>query len=559
MKRTAQISLAVLGASSILYWLGDGTYGRSYWLLLAFASFMTLAGLAGIARHRRGGSAATVKAWSARSRRRHGVASTTDIFRVASATAARRKGPTVRPSLGVMAWDTPTTEVGVRLCKVGSQWLWTSLENVVTVFGAPRTGKTGWICGAVIDAPGAVVTTSTRLDVMETTAQLRARDGRPVHVFNPGGVGDVASTIGFNPLQGCEDPLTATYRATDMIPSAGDGGDGERWDAKARLRLAVLLHAAAVAGLSCSTVASWIAKLNDEDTERTIYAALRRSPEPEYCTQAKQLFNLNDKTQTSITDAMMPAFAWLIDPAAVAATIGPQLDIEALIASRGTIYLLGRHEGHTAPLLAALTGHIARTARRLAPLQPGRRLDPPLTLVLDECARIAPVPLPDWSADMGGSGICIIAAFQSLRDMFARWGETGAGIVLTNSGAVLVLGGAKDAGDLEVWTKLAGERDEPTDIPGRFGKTKSSSVRKAPVLPVAQIANLPTGRCVVFHRGMPVGIGKLQMAWKRSDVRRAQRTTQPVPVVAPPVMAATPVQHVAPVVDIDSARKAPVA
>ncbi len=39
-----------------------------------------------------------------------------------------------------------------------------------------------------------------------------------------------------------------------------------------------------------------------------------------------------------------------------------------------------------------MTGHLARAARRIAAHQPGGRLDPPLTLALDECARIAPVP-----------------------------------------------------------------------------------------------------------------------------------------------------------------------
>lgn len=561
MKRTAQISLAVLGASSVLYWLGDGTYGRSYWLLLAFASFMTLAGLAGVRHRQRASSAGTVQRWSTRSRRRHGVASVVDIARVASFVSVRCEAKTMRPSMRDLTWtqrlQVPTTELGVPLCKVGALQVWTSLRNVISVFGGPGVGKTGWLGGRIIDAPGAVISTSTRLDLYHLTAALRQTGGRPVYVFNPGGLGGLPSTVTFNPLHGCEDPLTAVNRATDLIPDTG-GGEGERWDAKARRNLAVLLHAAAVSGRSCADVARWVADL--EGSKDEILPALRRSPEASFLTAAKQLMGLNDKTQTSITEAIAPAFSWLIDPNAVAATSGADhLDVETLLRERGTVYLLGREEGHTAPLLAALTGHIARTARKLAAPLPGGRLDPHLTVALDEAARIAPIPADDWTGDMGGSGVQLILAFQSRADMIERWGKTGAARILNNSGAILVFGGTNDGEDLEAWSDLTGYRDEAAEIPRRGKAVASKTVRRVPVLAPAQIANLPAGRCLVFHRGMPAAVGKVQMAWKRSDVRRMQRATQPVPVVAPPAATPAPVQHVAAVVDIDSARKAPVA
>ena len=44
-----------------------------------------------------------------------------------------------------------------------------------------------------------------------------------------------------------------------------------------------------------------------------------------------------------------------------------------------------------------------------------------------------------------------------------------------------------------------------------------------PVLSPAQIAQLPAGRVVVIRRGMPPAIGRVQMAWKRGDVRSAAR------------------------------------
>jgi type IV secretory pathway TraG/TraD family ATPase VirD4 len=453
------------------------------------------------------------------------VASVVDIARVASFVSVRCEAKTMRPSLRGLTWaqrlKVPTTELGVPLCRVGALQVWTSLRNVITVFGGPGVGKTGWLAGRIIDAPGAVITTSTRLDLYDLTAPLRSTGDRPVFVFNPGGLGgpDMQSTITFDPLAGCEDPMTAVDRAADMIPDSGND-DGERWDAKARRNLAVLLHAAAVGGLSCATVADWVADL--PGSEREILSALRRSPEPSFTTAAKQLLGLNDKTQSSIADAIMPAFGWLIDRDAVAAATGDnQLDVADLLQSRGTVYLLGREQGHTAPLLAALTGHITRASRKLAALAPGGRLDPSLTLALDEAARIAPVPAPDWTGDMGGSGVQLILAFQSRPDMINRWGRTGAARILNNSGAILVFGGTNDVEDLEAWSKRVGERDEAAHPPNRRAQpdTSKSPPRRVPVLSPAQIANLPARRVLVICRGMPPAIGRVKMAWKRPDVK----------------------------------------
>ena len=149
------------------------------------------------------------------------------------------------------------------------------------------------------------------------------------------------------------------------------------------------------------------------------------------------------------------------------------------------MFLLGAEETQAAPLVCALTGHIAREARRLAALQPGGRLDPPLTLVLDEAALISPVPLDSWTADMGGRGVTILAAFQSRAQLLARWGEHAAATILNNTAAVMVFGGTRDRDDLQFWSTLAGERDEPV-------------THHRPARPRSRPA--PCGRCRCWRR-----------------------------------------------------------
>jgi hypothetical protein len=51
----------------------------------------------------------------------------------------------------------------------------------------------------------------------------------------------------------------------------------------------------------------------------------------------------------------------------------------------------------------------------------------------------------------------------------------------------------------------------------------STTIRRVPVLTAAQIAQLPFRKVLIIRRGMPAAVGRVQMAWKRRDVRRDQR------------------------------------
>ncbi|MCF7552246.1 type IV secretory system conjugative DNA transfer family protein [Pseudonocardia sp. WMMC193] len=482
---------------------------------------------------RRARSASTVSRWGERARRKAGVASTLDVLHTASAPAVRRRGTVVRPSLQVRSRleqaSTPTTEVALPLCRVGLLRVWSLLEDVVCVFGGPRTGKTGWLAGRVLDAPGAAVVTSTRTDLYELTRGLRARRG-PVHVFNAVGLGGIASTVCFDPLQGCEDPVTAAERATDLLAagSVARAGDREYWEAQARRVLAAFLHAAALGGRGMQAVLAWVA--DPDEHEHEVTSLLRMSPVPSFVQGATQFLTTNERTRSSITSTVMPALGWLTSPAASAAASGrggrPALDVAELLRTRATIYLLGAEETQAAPLVCALTGHIAREARRLAARKPGGRLDPPLLLALDEAALISPVPLESWTADMGGRGVAIVAAFQSRAQLISRWGETGAAIILNNTASVMVFGGTRDRDDLDYWSALAGERDEPVATTDEHGAVLSRTVRRVPVIAPAQLANLPFGRVLLIRRGMPPVIGRVRMAWKRRDVRTHTRASR---------------------------------
>jgi type IV secretion system protein VirD4 len=521
----AGLALLALGVWAWQRPAEPGAPNLAPWLVASGAFLLVV--LALVLRHEWGGSAGQVNRWSRRSRRNDGVAGSWAVLRAASALAVRRRAEVLRPSVRAVPWwqrwRVPTTEFATALARVGWLRIWSPVEDVTLRIGGPRTGKTGELACRIVEAPGAVIATSTRTDLVDVTGPIRSRRG-PVAVFNPSGLGGLRSSVTFDPLSGCEVPRTAVARAADLLAgvSAPDqGGDREFWAGQARRVLAALLHAAALGGAGMRDVQSWAA---DPDAGAgDIQRALRRSAEPAFEVDATQFLGTNERTRSSICSTIMPALGWLSDGTAAAAATDGAFDVEQLLADRGTVYMLGADDGQVAPLVTALTGHIAREARRIASGRPGGRLDPPLTLALDEAALICPIPLDNWTADMGGRGVTIHIAAQSRAQLRKRWGDTGAAAILNNAATLMIYGGTRDPDDLAAYSSLTGERYEDVPTWNRDGDLLSTAAHRVPVLSPAQIAQLPAGRAIVVKRGMPPAIGRVEMAWRRRDVRAVAR------------------------------------
>ena len=525
--RVALAGLGIVCFGDLLRRMPADTPGRVYWPWLILVGVVVLLGTFLVWRQGRGGSAGLVGRWSRRARRNQGVASRWAILRVASRFAVRRKAAVLRPSLRQLGWwqrlCVATREVATPLARVGLLRIWSPIEDVTLRIGGPRTGKTGELACRILDAPGAVIATSTRTDLVDLTGPCRAQRG-PVGVFNPCGLGGLASSVTFDPLSGCEQPATATSRAADLlagVSAPGRGGDMEFWAAQARRVLASLLHAAALGGGSMRDVLAWVA--DPDACAAQVQRFLRRSPEPAYEQDALQFLGTNERTRSSICATIMPALGWLTDSTAATAAATGGFDVEALLESRGTVFMLGAEDAQVAPLVTALTGHIAREARRLASRQPGGRLDPPLTLALDEAALICPIPLDNWTADMGGRGVTIHIAAQSRAQLRQRWGDTGAAAILNNAATLMIYGGTRDPDDLAAYSSLTGERDEEVPSWDPHGALHTTSIRRVPVLSPAQLAQLPARHVVLIRRGMAPAVGKVQMAWKRGDVKATTR------------------------------------
>jgi hypothetical protein len=74
------------------------------------------------------------------------------------------------------------------------------------------------------------------------------------------------------------------------------------------------------------------------------------------------------------------------------------------------------------PLLTALTADVVEHGRRMAARSSDGRLDPPLTLILDDIAAVAPLPqLPALLASGPSQGLPTLALLRSPEQARARW------------------------------------------------------------------------------------------------------------------------------------------
>ena len=344
-----------------------------------------------------------------------GVATWTDIGERASASAMRARAATMRPSLaGRGRWARrrmPVTHYAVPLVRAG--WLpaavtvWSACEEVTLRIGGPRTGKSASLACHGLDAPGALLVTTSRTDLLTATRAVRERRGR-VDVFNPTGLGRLESTVRWSPLAGCDDYGTAQRRAADVIPVSASS-DGERWDEQARGLLTTLLHAAALTRGSMRTVLDWISPADAVARDQIVDALSTTPGTRAMVAQIRSLYATNDKTLSSITATLLPHLRWVND--ATVAEVGDApldhpdfLDVAQFVGrGRDSLYLLGR-DGGARTLIGALTAEVAHQVRMVAAAMPDDRLDPPMTGLLDEAPlTCGPIPLQRLDGGHGRS------------------------------------------------------------------------------------------------------------------------------------------------------------
>ena len=408
-------------------------------------------------------------------------------------------------------------DLGYFLGTSKGQQVWASVERSVLVIGPPGSGKGLHIAiNAILDAPGSVITTSTKPDNLKATLTARAAEG-PVGVFDPQGMlgATFEHQVAWDAVAGCQDPMRAATRADALASNTGitSGSENGIWRAHAKTVIETTLHAAALAGVTIETAYRWL------QSEHSLEVALEILQEhPDACpTWDARLRGVIKNPDPRFVGSAMSVVAAAIAPLAlptVRASLTPSQDrppvtAEQLLNQNGTLYAIATDHGAAAAagLVSALIEDIAYVARVIAARSPGGRMDPPVLFLLDECANVAPIPsLPALLADGRGQNLTVIPIFQALAQVRSRYGDEDASTVFSASQVKLILGGTDDADDLRDLSALIGERDDWFTTTSRSAHalgidsnaTTSSSLRKVPILPPDAIRSIPFGSAVML-------------------------------------------------------------
>jgi len=184
-----------------------------------------------------------------------GVASGAEVKRAAGRRWLLHRAESLRPSLQ----KPQPSDVGCLLGRARRLDCFCSVEDSIVLLGPPRSGKgLHLVIPSILDAPGAVITTSTRPDNL--TATLRAREAMgPVAVFDPQRLAPgIRSSTRWSPIRGCENPQIALLRAKALASGAAGGTvDSNFWQASSEQAVRCLLHAAALGGRTPTGLYRW--------------------------------------------------------------------------------------------------------------------------------------------------------------------------------------------------------------------------------------------------------------------------------------------------------------
>lgn len=444
-----------------------------------------------------------------------GFATARDVARHLSGRAVLAKAPYVRPDLGP-SLRIPPEECAVRLgATPRGTAVFASLEDAVLVIGPPRSGKgVHLVIHSIVDAPGAVVSTSTRADTLRATLRERSRKG-DAFVFDPQGAvnGDLGIRgLRWSPVEGCSEPRKAIVRAASLADASGmakSTTNGEFWSGQTAAVFRPYLMAAALSGSSMRDVVRWA--MNPDDDEPV--GILRSHPglPAQWGDDLAAIQAADGQLKGNVWAGVRRALDALADPSVLDACSpdpGDEFSTREFLLGRNTLYLVGSSvsQSTVAPLVAALVEDIVEEARLLARESPSSRLSPPMLLSLDEVANIAPLPtLPHLVTDGGGSGIATMVVLQSLAQARARWGPEHAQTIWEGSACKVILGGLSHAQDLRDISAVIGEAEatEVTRTASAGGGSTSYSNRRSPIVAMEDLRRLPFGRAIVLHRSCP--------------------------------------------------------
>ena len=420
-----------------------------------------------------------------------------------------------------------------------SRLIATEARHSVLVIGPTQSGKTtGLAIPAILEWPGPVVATSVKDDLAAVTARWRSSQG-PCWLFDPTcSAGLALSEVDlagrgvepprrsrWSPLSSCETWSDAQKMASWLVESTpGRRGmaDAAFWYTTAGKQLSPLLLAAARAGMSMADVVRWTDAQEYDEPMRLLQIA----GDDDAAVALAACAGRDERIRSSVTTTLETVLQPFGDPTVASATSATDLELDQLFERSGTLFLCGpTHEQQRVQgLFAALVSTVIAEAVTRTALT-GRALDPPLLLVLDEAANIAPIRDLDTLASTGaGLGIQLVTVCQDLAQLSARYDSERARTIANNHRAKMLLSGVGDLQTLDLISGLAGEqavRELSTSQDLRHGgRTRTEATVMRRLAPTDQLRRVRPGEAVLLYGHLPPVRLRLRPWYEERVLRR---------------------------------------
>jgi type IV secretory pathway TraG/TraD family ATPase VirD4 len=409
------------------------------------------------------------------------------------------------------------------------QPLYQDWESTAVDIWGTRAGKSSTrAIPAIVAAPGAVIATSNKRDLVDATRLPRSSKGT-VWVFDPQEIVGESPTWWWNPLSYVTDEAKATALASLFIGASREPGarTDAFFDGQGRNLISVLLLAAATGSKPITEVYVWLSRPNDDEPLRILQTAgyemqavtlngIVTSPEKQrggvYGTAQLIMSFLANRRVTT----------WVTPPGR-----GPRPEFVPadFVRSADTLHSLSK-EGDGAdagPLIATMTAIICEAAEKYAMTQPAGRLPVPLVVVLDEAANVCRWnQLPNLYSHYGSRGILISTFLQSWAQGEDAWG-TGMTKMWEAANIAIYGGGSNETKFLEMLSQVVGEYEHSqvsTSRQAGGGRSTNHQLHTDRILSVADLGAMPRGRFVILASGCVPTLGRTQ-PWFKSKHKDA--------------------------------------
>ncbi|WP_371616655.1 type VI secretion protein [Streptomyces sp. NBC_00454] len=284
---------------------------------------------------------------------------------------------------------------------------------------------------AIAAATGPVFVITSSPALWAETKDARAKLG-PVLLYDPSHLCDTPARLHWNPATDCADRATAAARAIALLAPVRPQA---RMDAAVAETAETLLRswllAAALDDRPFKQLQRWAQGTNAQEPVRILRthpqaataapgaageleSALTAHPERRELAQHLTARALTALSSIHIRESCTPNRT-------------DSLALASFVSEGGTLYVVGEsledprtHPG-AMPLLTALASSVVEHGRRMAARSSHGRLDPPLALVFDDVAAVAPVPeLPQLLEDRT---LPLLALCRSREQARSRWPE----------------------------------------------------------------------------------------------------------------------------------------